>query len=101
MYLLEASAQGCGDLCALGKGYPGQRLFFVLISDAVYIVPYAIRAFVFWLITIMPSRRAECRKEPLKVNKEEKEIEAVVGMLSFLETIESVQPTQIPGGFVV
>ena len=45
--------------------YPGQRLFFVVINDYVYVVPYEIRDAVFWLITIIPSRRAtaEYRKE--------------------------------------
>ena len=38
--------------------YPGQRLFFVLINKYIYIVPYEIRSSVFWLITIIPSRRA-------------------------------------------
>jgi hypothetical protein len=45
--------------------YPGQWLFFVVINDYVYVVPYEIRDAVFWLITIIPSRRAtaEYRKE--------------------------------------
>ena len=61
---------GRGDLWRTAEhpnqnAYPGQRLFFVLINNYVYIVPYEIRASVFWLIAIIPSRRAtaEYQKE--------------------------------------
>jgi len=61
---------GRGDLWRTAEhpnqeAYPSQRLFFVLINNYIYIVPYEIRASVFWLITIIPSRRAtaDYRKE--------------------------------------
>lgn len=61
---------GRGDLWRTAEhpnqaAYPGQRLFFVLVNHYIYIVPYEISASVFWLITIIPSRRAtaEDRKE--------------------------------------
>jgi hypothetical protein len=38
--------------------YPGQQLFFVIINDYVYIVPFEIREGVIWLVTIIPSRKA-------------------------------------------
>ena len=40
------------------KRYPGQRLFFVVINEYVYIVPFEIRDEVIWLVTIIPSRKA-------------------------------------------
>lgn len=45
--------------------YPGQQLFFVVMQDYVYIVPYEERGEVIWLITMIPSRKAtrERRKE--------------------------------------
>jgi hypothetical protein len=38
--------------------YPGQKLFFVLIDDYIYIVPFEERREVIWLVTIIPSRKA-------------------------------------------
>ena len=35
------------------KRYPGQRLFFVVINEYVYIVPFEIRDEVIWLVTII------------------------------------------------
>lgn len=40
------------------KQYPGQRLFFVVINDYVYIVPFEKRDEAIWLVTIIPSRKA-------------------------------------------
>ena len=61
---------GRGDLWKVAdhpnqERYRGQKLFFVLIQDYVYIVPYEMRDEVIWLITIIPSRKAtkERRKE--------------------------------------
>ena len=38
--------------------YPGQKLFFVLMDDYIYIVPFDERGEVIWLVTIIPSRKA-------------------------------------------
>lgn len=38
--------------------YPGQKLFFVLMDDYIYIVPFEERGEVIWLVTIIPSRKA-------------------------------------------
>ena len=38
--------------------YPGQKLFFVVVENYIYIVPYEQRGEVIWLITIIPSRKA-------------------------------------------
>ena len=41
--------------------YPGQRLFFVVIDNYIYIVPFEMRDEVIWLVTIIPSRKATKR----------------------------------------
>ncbi len=38
--------------------FPGQQLFFVIIDDYVYIVPFEICEDAIWLVTIIPSRKA-------------------------------------------
>ena len=45
--------------------HPGQQLFFVIVDDYVYIVPFEIRGETIWLVTIIPSRKAtkEYQKE--------------------------------------
>ena len=40
------------------KKYPGQKLYFVVIDDYVYIVPYVIEESYIFLKTIIPSRKA-------------------------------------------
>jgi len=41
--------------------YPVQRLFFVVIDNYIYIVPFEMRDEVIWLVTIIPSRKATKR----------------------------------------
>ncbi|MBN1997219.1 toxin [candidate division KSB1 bacterium] len=47
------------------KKYPGQRLYFVIVNDYIYIVPFIEQGVVIILKTIIPSRKAikEYRKE--------------------------------------
>lgn len=40
------------------RNYPGQRLYFVVINDYVYIVPHIISQRHIFLKTIIPSRKA-------------------------------------------
>ncbi|MCI5150250.1 MAG: toxin [Candidatus Electrothrix sp. MAN1_4] len=40
------------------KKYPGQRLYFVLIDEYIYIVPHVISKEHIFLKTIIPSRKA-------------------------------------------
>ena len=40
------------------KKYPGQRLYFVLIDEYIYIVPHVISKKHIFLKTIIPSRKA-------------------------------------------
>jgi len=47
--------------------YPGQRIYFVVIEDCVYLVPHIIEKEYTFLKTIIPSRKAT------KMYKEEKE----------------------------
>ncbi|MCX6353774.1 MAG: toxin [Candidatus Aureabacteria bacterium] len=47
--------------------YPGQKIYFVVIEDCVYLVPYIIEKEYTFLKTIIPSRKAT------KMYKEEKE----------------------------
>jgi uncharacterized DUF497 family protein len=61
---------GRGDIWRVAKHpdqdqYPGQQLFFVIVDDYVYIVPFEIRGETIWLVTIIPSRKAtkEYQKE--------------------------------------
>jgi uncharacterized DUF497 family protein len=61
---------GRGDIWRVAKHpdqdqYPSQQLFFVIVDDYVYIVPFEIRGETIWLVTIIPSRKAtkEYQKE--------------------------------------
>ena len=47
--------------------YPGQKIYFVVIEDCVYLVPHIIEKEYTFLKTIIPSRKAT------KMYKEEKE----------------------------
>ncbi len=38
--------------------YPGQKLYFVIIDDYIYIVPHLVEEHYIFLKTIIPSRRA-------------------------------------------
>ncbi|HUV62257.1 MAG TPA: hypothetical protein VMW24_00090 [Sedimentisphaerales bacterium] len=38
--------------------YPGQRLYFVVVDDYVYIVPYVVEKEYIFLKTVIPSRKA-------------------------------------------
>lgn len=38
--------------------YPGQRIYFVIIDDYIYLVPYIIEKKYIFLKTIIPSRKA-------------------------------------------
>jgi uncharacterized DUF497 family protein len=51
---------GLGDIWRITDQarYPGQKLFFVIVEDYIHIVPYEERGDIFWLITIIPSRKA-------------------------------------------
>jgi hypothetical protein len=48
------------------KNYPGQKLYFVIVDDYIFIVPYIIEKGYIFLKTIIPSRKA------IKIYKEEK-----------------------------
>ncbi len=51
------------------KKYPGQRLYFVLIDEYIYIVPHVISKEHIFLKTIIPSRKAT---KLYRAEKEEK-----------------------------
>jgi len=40
------------------KKYPGQKIYFVVIEDYIYLVPYVIEKEYIFLKTIIPSRKA-------------------------------------------
>ena len=40
------------------KKYPGQKIYFVIIEDYIYLVPYIIQKDYIFLKTIIPSRKA-------------------------------------------
>ena len=40
------------------KSYPGQKLYFIVMDDYVYIVPYVVEKKYIFLKTIIPSRKA-------------------------------------------
>lgn len=40
------------------KNYPGQKIYFVVINDYVYLVPHVIEEEYIFLKTIIPSRKA-------------------------------------------
>jgi uncharacterized DUF497 family protein len=53
----------CGDVWKIGdhpdqKTYPGQKIYFVIIEDYIYLVPYIIEKEYIFLKTIIPSRKA-------------------------------------------
>jgi hypothetical protein len=47
------------------KKYPGQRIYFVVVDDYVYLVPHIVEKDYIFLKTIIPSRKAtrDYRKE--------------------------------------
>jgi len=52
-----------GDIWKIGEhpdqtNYPGQRLYFVIVDDYIYIVPCIVEKEYIFLKTIIPSRRA-------------------------------------------
>lgn len=54
---------GQGDIWKTGdhpdqEKYPGQRLYFVVVEEYVYIIPYVIDKRHIFLKTIIPSRKA-------------------------------------------
>lgn len=38
--------------------YPGQKIYFVIIDDYIYLVPYVVEKKYIYLKTVIPSRRA-------------------------------------------
>lgn len=40
------------------KDYPGQKIYFVVIEEYIYLVPYIIQEDLIFLKTIFPSRKA-------------------------------------------
>jgi uncharacterized DUF497 family protein len=40
------------------KNYPGQKIYFVLIENYIYLVPYILQKEYIFLKTIIPSRKA-------------------------------------------
>jgi len=40
------------------RKYPGQKIYFVVIEDYIYLVPHIIKKEYFFLKTIIPSRKA-------------------------------------------
>lgn len=53
---LEAFADGHLLLEGENPGYQEQRIFVVNIKGYPHVIPYEIRAGVFWLITVFPAR---------------------------------------------
>jgi uncharacterized DUF497 family protein len=54
---------GRGDVWKLAdhpdqENYPGQRIYFVIVEDYVYLVPHLIEKDYIFLKTIIPSRKA-------------------------------------------
>lgn len=54
------------------KNYPGQKIYFVVVEDYIYLVPHVIEADYTFLKTIIPSRKAT--KIYLKEQENENEI---------------------------
>ena len=50
------------------KNYPGQKLYFVMVENYIYIVPHVIETKYIFLKTIIPSRKAT------KIYKKEQEV---------------------------
>jgi len=40
------------------ESYPGQRIYFVIVDDYLYLVPYVVEGDYIFLKTIIPSRKA-------------------------------------------
>lgn len=40
------------------KAYPGQRIYFVIVEDYVYLVPFVVEKDSVFLKTVIPSRKA-------------------------------------------
>ncbi|MDE2320557.1 MAG: BrnT family toxin [candidate division NC10 bacterium] len=40
------------------KNYPGQRIYFVIVEDYIYLVPHVVEKDYVFLKTIIPSRKA-------------------------------------------
>ncbi len=40
------------------KKYPGQKIYFVIVEDYIYLVPYIIEKEYIFLKTVIPSRKA-------------------------------------------
>jgi len=55
------------------KKYPKQKIFFILIDNYVYLVPFVLEKDVFFLKTAIPSRKAtrEYLKEMENANEKE------------------------------
>jgi len=51
------------------REYPGQKIYFVIIEDYIYLVPYVTKANYHFLKTIIPSRKAT------RIYREERENE--------------------------
>lgn len=52
-----------GDVWKVGdhpdqKKYPGQKIYFVIMDDYIYMVPYIVQKDEIFLKTIIPSRKA-------------------------------------------
>jgi uncharacterized DUF497 family protein len=61
-----------GDIWKIGEhpdqaNYPGQWLYFVIVDDYIYIVPYIVEKEYIFLKTVIPSRKAtkDYKKEKL------------------------------------
>jgi len=51
------------------KNYPGQKIYFVVIEDYIYLVPHVVENDYIFLKTIIPSRKAT------KLYRNEKEVQ--------------------------
>ena len=52
-----------GDVWKVGdhpdqENYPGQRIYFVIVEEYIYLVPYVVEKDYTFLKTIIPSRKA-------------------------------------------
>ena len=50
------------------KNYPGQKIYFIIVENYIYLVPHVIEEEYIFLKTIIPSRKAT------KIYKEENEV---------------------------
>jgi len=65
-----------GDLWKVGnhpnqEKYPGQKIYFVVMDDYIYLIPYENRRDEIFLMTIIPSRKAtrDYKKEKAQKNE--------------------------------